>query len=154
MASKLAGKVAIVTGASSGIGQSIAIRLGAEGADVVIDYVGHPEGADATRSTIEAGGGKAITVEANVAQLADTQSLVDQAWGRLGRCDILVNNAGIEKEAPFWDVTEADYDAVRVFPHSGLRPQAARRKTARPRHQHQLRPRGHGIPQLHLLLRL
>jgi hypothetical protein len=78
-----------------------------------------------------------------------------------GASDILVNNAGIEKEAAFWDVTEADYDAVlnvnlkgRLLPHPGLRPPPPRRQTPRPHHQHLLRPRGHGLPQLLHLLRL
>ena len=112
MAGRLAGKVAVVTGASSGIGQAIAIRLGAEGAQVVIDYVGHPEGADETKATIESAGGKAITVQADVSKVAETQHLIDQTYAQLGRCDILVNNAGVEKGGDFWDVTEADYDLV------------------------------------------
>jgi glucose 1-dehydrogenase len=112
MSGRLAGKVAIVTGSSSGIGQSIAIRFASEGASVVVDYRSHPEGANETKSKAEAVGGKAIAVQADVSKLADTQNLVDQAYQQLGRCDILVNNAGIEKEAAFWDVTEADYDAV------------------------------------------
>lgn len=105
-------KVAIVTGSGSGIGQSIAIRLAAEGATLVIDYRNRPDGANETKSKIEAAGGKAITLQADVSKLADTQSLVDQTWQQFGRCDILVNNAGIEKNAPFLDVTEQDYDAV------------------------------------------
>ena len=112
MSGRLAGKVAVVTGASSGIGQAIAIRLAAEGAQVVIDYVGHPEGADQTKSTIEAAGGKAIAVLADVSKVAETQYLIDQTYAQLGRCDILVNNAGVEKGGDFWDVTEADYDLV------------------------------------------
>jgi glucose 1-dehydrogenase len=112
MPGRLSGKVAIVTGSSSGIGQSIAIRLATEGACIVVDYRNHPEGADDTRKQIEAAGSKSITVQADVSKLADTQRLVDQAWQQLGSCDILVNNAGIEKSASFWDVTEEDYDAV------------------------------------------
>ncbi len=112
MAGRFAGKVAVVTGSSSGIGQAIAIRFASEGASVVVDYVGHSDGADATRDQIEKAGGKAIVVQADVSKLADTQNLVDQAWQQLGGADILVNNAGIEKEAPFWEVTEANYDAV------------------------------------------
>ncbi len=112
MSGRLAGKVAIVTGSGSGIGQSIAIRLANESAAVVIDYYGSPDGANATKSQIEAAGGKAITCEADVSNLADTQRLIDQTCQQLGRCDILVNNAGIEKGADFWDVTEADFDAV------------------------------------------
>ncbi len=112
MSNRLAGKVAIVTGSASGIGQSIAIRFASEGATVVVDYRNHPDAANETRAKAEAAGGRAITVQADVSKLADTQNLVDQAYQQLGRCDILVNNAGIEKEAAFWDVTEADYDAV------------------------------------------
>ena len=112
MTNRLAGKVAIVTGSSSGIGQAIAIRFASEGASVVVDYVGHPDGANATKAQIEAAGGKAITLQGDVSKVADTQSLIDQTYSQFGRCDILVNNAGIEKEAAFWDVTEADYDAV------------------------------------------
>src|SRR3984957_14779210 len=112
MPDRLAGKVAIVTGSGSGIGQSIAIRFASEGAMVVVDYRNHPEQANDTKAKAEAAGGKAITVQADVTKLADTQNLIDQAYQQLGRCDILVNNAGIEKQAAFWDVTEADYDAV------------------------------------------
>ena len=110
--SRFAGKIAIVTGSSSGIGQSIAIRLGSEGAAVVVDFLNHPEAANDTKSKIEAAGGKAITLQADVSRLADVQNLVDQAWTQLGGCDILVNNAGVERNAPFLQVTEADYDRV------------------------------------------
>lgn len=112
MPGRLAGKVAIITGSGSGIGKSIAIRFASEGATVAIDYVTHPEEAADTKTKAEAAGGKAILLQADVSKTADTQRLVDQTYQQLGRCDILVNNAGIEKEAAFWDVTEADYDAV------------------------------------------
>ena len=108
----LQGKVAIVTGSSSGIGQSIAIRYASEGANIVVDYRNHPEGADETKKQIETAGSRAVVVQADVSKLADTQKLVDQAWQQFGRCDILVNNAGIEKGADFWDVTEQEYDSV------------------------------------------
>jgi len=112
MSARLAGKVAIVTGSSSGIGQSIAVRLANEGASIVVDYRSHPEGANDTRQQVEAAGSKAAVIQADVSKLADTQNLVDQAWQQFGSCDILVNNAGIEKAADFWNVTEQDYDAV------------------------------------------
>jgi glucose 1-dehydrogenase len=105
MAGRLEGRVAIVTGAGTGIGQAIAVRLGQEGAQVVVDYRDHEEQAQDTQQKIAAAGGKAITV-------SDMQNLVEQAYTQMGRCDILVNNAGIEKGADFWEVTEADYDAV------------------------------------------
>jgi glucose 1-dehydrogenase len=109
---RLQNKVAIVTGSSSGIGQSIAIRLAAEGASIVVNYRSRPEGAAETMRQTEAAGGKAILVHADVSKLADIQILIDQTYQQLGRCDILVNNAGIEKDANFWDVTEQDYDIV------------------------------------------
>ncbi len=112
MSGRLAEKVAIVTGSGSGIGQAVAERLAAEGANLVVDYRGHIESAQETRAKVEAAGGKAIMVEADVSKLSDCQNLVDQAWQQFGSCDILVNNAGIEKHAPFLEVTEADYDAV------------------------------------------
>jgi len=112
MSGRLAGKVAIVTGSGSGIGQAIAERLAQEGANLVVDYRDHVDAAKATVSKIEAAGGRSIMVKADVSKLPDTQNLVDQAWQQLGGCDILVNNAGIEKSGAFLDVTEQDYDAV------------------------------------------
>jgi glucose 1-dehydrogenase len=112
MAGRLAGKVALVTGSSSGIGQSIAIRLGAEGAAVVVNYRGSVKGAEETKQQIEASGGKAIIVQADVSALNDVQKMIDAAWTQLGSCDVLVNNAGVEKRADFWDVTEEDYNTV------------------------------------------
>jgi len=112
MPDRLSNKVAVVTGSSSGIGQSIAIRLASEGANVVVNYASHPEGAEDTRKQIEAAGGKAFILQADVAKLEDARQLIDQAWQQFGSCDILVNNAGIEKSADFWDVTEEDYDRV------------------------------------------
>jgi glucose 1-dehydrogenase len=112
MPGRLAGKIAVVTGAGSGIGQAIAERLAQEGAGVVVDYVVEPKEAQATVDKIAAAGGKATMIQADVTSLTDTANLIDQAWQQLGSCDILVNNAGIEKHADFVDVTEADFDAV------------------------------------------
>ena len=114
MMGRFDGKVAVVTGSSSGIGQAVAVRLASEGAAVVIDYRGHQDGAQQTQSQIVAKNAQArsIIVQADVTKVADTTNLMEQAWSQLGGCDILVNNAGIEKGAEFWDVTEADYDAV------------------------------------------
>lgn len=111
---RLQGKVAIVTGGGSGIGQGIAKRLGCEGAKVIIDYVGSEGGADQTRQEIEScgGDGEGEIVRADVTNMSDVRCLVDTAWKRFGSADILVNNAGMEKRSDFWDTPEEEYDQV------------------------------------------
>lgn len=109
---RLVGKVAIVTGAGSGIGQGIAKRLGCEGAKVVVDYVGNSEGAQETERALEQAGGDGEIFQADVTNIDDDRRLVEAAWDRFGRADILVNNAGIEHKADFCDTAEADYDKV------------------------------------------
>ncbi len=108
----LAGKVAIVTGASQGIGQGIANRLGSEGAKVIIDYVGGPADAEETQRAIQKAGGEAEIVPADVTKGDDVRNLVETAWKRFGSADILVNNAGMEHRSDFWDTTEQEYDKV------------------------------------------
>ncbi len=108
----LEGRVAIVTGSGSGIGQNIAMRLAREGARVVVDYVGSDEGAKQTVDTITKAGGAAVPFAADITRLDQVQALVDAAYSTYGSCDILVNNAGLEKKADFWNVTEEDYEKV------------------------------------------
>jgi glucose 1-dehydrogenase len=108
----LQGKVAIVTGGGSGIGQGIAKRLGCDGAKVIIDYIGSEAGADDTRQAIEACGSQGEVVRADVTQMDDVRVLVAAAWDRYGSADILVNNAGMEKKSAFWDTPEEEYDKV------------------------------------------
>jgi glucose 1-dehydrogenase len=109
---RLHGRTAIVTGASSGIGQGIAKRLGCEGAKVIVDYVGTSEGALETARAIEQCGGECEIVQADVACRDDIHKLIDTAWSRFGSADILVNNAGMEKKSDFWNTPEGDYDKV------------------------------------------
>jgi glucose 1-dehydrogenase len=112
MPRRLEGKAAVVTGSGSGIGQAIAERLAQEGANCVVDYREHIDQARATVDKIEAAGGRAVMVKADVTSIPDGVNLIEQAWQQLGSCDILVNNAGVEKGSDFCDVTEADYDSV------------------------------------------
>lgn len=109
---RLQGKVAIVTGGGSGIGQAIAERLGCEGAKVIIDTIGSEAGANETRRVIEASGSMGEVVQADVTKTDDDRRLVDAAWEKFGGADILVNNAGMEERSDFWDTTEAEYDKV------------------------------------------
>ncbi|MDF5726184.1 MAG: glucose 1-dehydrogenase [Rhizonema sp. PD37] len=109
---KLEGKVALVTGSSQGIGQAIAIRLAEEGADIIIDYRSHPEGAEETKAKVEATGRKGLVVKADLGVVSDVHRMVSDGVQHFGKLDILVNNAGLEKHADFLDITEEDYDAV------------------------------------------
>ncbi len=109
---KLEGKVALVTGSSQGIGQAIAIRLAQEGADIVIDYRSHPDGAQETLTKVEASGRKGFILKADLGVVSDVRRMIAEGIQHFGKLDILVNNAGLEKNASFWEVTEADYDSV------------------------------------------
>jgi len=93
--STLTGKVAVVTGASKGIGAAIAKSLGAAGASVVVNYASSKSGADAVVETITKAGGKAIAVQGNVSKTADAQAIIDAAIKNFGKLDILVNNSGV-----------------------------------------------------------
>jgi 3-oxoacyl-[acyl-carrier protein] reductase len=107
--SKLAGKVAVVTGASKGIGAEIAKSLAAEGASIVVNYASSQAGADAVVAAIKAAGGKAVTVGGDVSKSADAQGIINAAIETYGRLDILVNNSGVYEFAPIEEVTEAHY---------------------------------------------
>ena len=142
MVKKLEGKVAVVTGASKGIGAAIAQHLAAEGAQVVVNYASSKEGADKTVAAVTAKGGTAIAVKGDVAKSTDVEHLFAETRKAYGKLDILVNNAGIYEFAPLEGVTEelfhkqfntnvlglllATREAVKLFGNAGGQ-----------RHQHQ-----------------
>src|ERR1700756_2415807 len=103
---KLAGKVAVVTGASKGIGAAIAKHLAAEGASVVVNYASSKAGADKVVGEIAAQGGKAVAVQGDVARKTDIERLFAETKKSFGHVDILVNNAGIYEFSPLEQVTE------------------------------------------------
>ncbi len=109
---RLEGKIALVTGSSQGIGQAIAVRFAQEGADVVINYNRTPGGAEDALKQVEAAGRRGLIVQANLSSTSDVRRLIATAVEHFGRLDVLVNNAGVETHAPFWEVTEEDYDRV------------------------------------------
>jgi len=106
---KLAGKVAVVTGASKGIGAGIARSLAAEGAAVVVNYASSKAGAESVVASIEAAGGKAVAVSGDVSKAGDARRIVEAAIENYGRLDILVNNSGVYEFAPLSDITEQSF---------------------------------------------
>lgn len=132
---KLSGKVALVTGASKGIGAAIARKLGAAGASVVVNYASSKAGADKVVADITAAGGKAIAVQADVAKPADITRLVAETKAAFGKLDVLVNNAGVFEFLPLEEITLEHFqrqfnvnvlglllttkEAVKLFPATG-----------------------------------
>jgi len=108
----LKGKVAVVTGASKGIGAGIARSLGAAGAAVAVNYSSSREGAERVVADIKAKGGKAIAVQGDVAKAADVRHLFDETEKAFGRLDVLVNNAGIYRFQPLDDITEDEFHSL------------------------------------------
>jgi len=108
----LKGKVAVVTGGNSGIGAAIVLALAKQGANIVIDYIAHPEATDALEKQVAALGDKAIGIEADVSKVADLQKLIDGAVKAFGRIDIMVNNAGVETRTSVLTTTEEQYEKV------------------------------------------
>jgi glucose 1-dehydrogenase len=108
----LKGKVAIVTGGNSGIGMAIVLELARQEANIVIDYVTHPEATEALEKQVHALGDRVIGVDVDVSKVAELQKLIAAAVEKLGRVDIMVNNAGIETRTSVLDTTEEQYDKV------------------------------------------
>ncbi len=109
---QLDGKVALVTGASRGIGRSIALMLAARGADIVINYAGNTEAAEQTKAEVEALGRKALVVKADVGDTVACEKMLEDVVAAMGKIDILVNNAGITRDTLLMRMKEADWDAV------------------------------------------
>jgi glucose 1-dehydrogenase len=108
----LKNKVAIVTGGNSGIGKAIVLELARQGANVAVDYISHPEAADAVERQVVQLGDKAIGVEADVSKVADLERLISATVKAFGRLDIMVNNAGIETRTSVLETTEEQYEKV------------------------------------------
>ncbi|WP_303841490.1 3-oxoacyl-[acyl-carrier-protein] reductase [Selenomonas ruminantium] len=108
----LDGKVALVTGASRGIGRAIALKLAAEGAKVAINYAGNTAKAEEVKAEIEKNGGEAILVQADVADSVAVETMVNTVVEKFGQIDILVNNAGITRDGLLMRMKDEDFDAV------------------------------------------
>ena len=108
----LTGKIAVVTGASRGIGKEIAKTLAAKGATVVVNYNGSAEAAEAVAADIRSQGGMAEAVKCNVADFAESEAFVKAVTEKYGRVDILVNNAGITRDNLIVRMTEEEFNAV------------------------------------------
>jgi NAD(P)-dependent dehydrogenase (short-subunit alcohol dehydrogenase family) len=109
---RLAGQVALVTGAQQGIGRAIALALGAEGADVGVSYLDDRAAAETVAAALRAAGRRAVLLHGDVARADQAAALAEGCAGALGRLDILVNNAGVFPRTPFLELTEADWDHV------------------------------------------
>jgi glucose 1-dehydrogenase len=140
----LKNKVAIVTGGNSGIGKAIALELAHQGANIVIDYISHPEATEDLEQQIIALGSHAIGVQADVGKVADLERLIGTAVTSLGRIDVMVNNAGIESRTSVLDTTEEQYDEVldinlkSAFFGTQLAARQMIKQGRRPDHQHQV----------------
>ena len=109
MSLKLQGKVALITGASRGIGRGIAEVFAEEGADVAVNYIASAESAEEVAAFVRSKGRRAITVKADVAHRGEVEAMMERVWTELGPVDTLVNNAGIETIVPFLDLTDEQW---------------------------------------------
>jgi glucose 1-dehydrogenase len=129
----LKGKTALVTGAATGIGKAIATEMARRGANVVVNYIGKPDLAQDVVNAIKGENGVALAIEADVSNSEQVSRMVAQTVSQFGRVDVLVNNAGIEKEMPFLELAESDWDRIIAVDLKGpfLCTQAAAREMAK-----------------------
>jgi glucose 1-dehydrogenase len=120
MPNRLEGKSIAITGGDQGIGRAIAERLAHDGADIAICYRSNQSGAQEVISEVTRVGRRAAAIQCDVGKVDDCQRFIAEAAAQLGKVDILINNAGLERRADFWDVTEADFDAVLNVNLKGL----------------------------------
>jgi len=120
VANRLSGKTVAITGGSQGIGLAIALRFAQEGVDISFCYRSNKAGADAVVASIQKTGRKVAGFQYDVSSISDGQKFIADTATQFGKIDILVNNAGLERRADFWDVTEADFDAVMNVNLKGL----------------------------------
>jgi glucose 1-dehydrogenase len=120
MPNRLEGKSIAITGGDQGIGRAIAERLAQDGADIALCYRSNEAGGQEAAAAIAKLGRRAAAIQCDVSKIADGQRFIANAVEQLGKVDVLINNAGLERRADFWDVTEADYDAVLNVNLKGL----------------------------------
>jgi glucose 1-dehydrogenase len=120
MPNRLEGKSIAITGGDQGIGRAIAERLANDGADIAICYRSNQSGAQEVVAEIAKLGRRVAAIQCDVGKIADGQRFIAEAVTQLGKLDVLINNAGLERRADFWDVTEADFDAVLNVNLKGL----------------------------------
>jgi len=116
----LAGQKALVTGGASGIGEAVAMALGAAGADVVVNYIAHPDAAEAVAAGIRASGVQALAIRADVSREDQVQAMFRQMLSAWGTIDILVNNAGLQQDAAFTDMTLQQWNTVLSVNLTGI----------------------------------
>jgi len=117
---RLQGRIALVTGSAQGIGKAIALRLAREGADIIVHDLVDDERTQQTLEQVQAAGRRGCVIAGDAGSVDDDYRVIEQGVRQMGRIDILVNNAGIEKNAAFWDTSEADYDQVLAVNQKGV----------------------------------
>jgi glucose 1-dehydrogenase len=117
---RLEGKVAAITGGNQGIGRAIVERFAKEGADVAFCYIGSQAEADAVAADVRKYNRRVAAMDCDISKVVEGQKFISYAVAQLGKIDILVNNAGVERRAPFWEATEADFDLVLGVNLKGL----------------------------------